>query len=197
MQFYEKVWSVWWLWHSKKLTYNKFGISDFLNFVKNLENSLENAKNESFLLKCFFHYGETKPVQLTVRWFWLSVVWKLFTNYYHSLLKRISMLKLTSKNKKSMLKFTLEKISYLARGNYRGVFSQKMSLNTHPIITLCEVYSHFDWFPFSFMIVFYSRLRKYNCLEYDFISWSNSYTFSHFDWFPFSFMIVFYSRLSL
>ena len=37
MQFYEQVWSLWWLRYSKELTYNKFEVSDLLNFEKILK----------------------------------------------------------------------------------------------------------------------------------------------------------------
>ena len=54
IRFYEQVWSVWWLWYPKKLSYNKFEVSDFGNFEKNLENSLKKAKT------CPFYFFLTK-----------------------------------------------------------------------------------------------------------------------------------------
>ena len=38
----------------KKLTYNKFEVSDFLKFEKKLENSLKNAKMSHFYNNAFF-----------------------------------------------------------------------------------------------------------------------------------------------
>ena len=63
IRFYEQVWFVWWLRYSQKLTCNTSEASDFWNFEKSSKFA-QKAKNESFLLKCFFHFVETKPVQL-------------------------------------------------------------------------------------------------------------------------------------
>ena len=53
MQFYEQVWSVWWLRYSKKLTYNKFEVSDFLNFEKILKIRWKTQKRVIFTKMLF------------------------------------------------------------------------------------------------------------------------------------------------
>ena len=53
MQFYEQVWSVWWLRYSKKLTCNKFEVSDFLNFEKILKIRWKTQKRVIFTKMLF------------------------------------------------------------------------------------------------------------------------------------------------
>ena len=53
MQIYEQVWSVWWLRYSKKLTYNKFEVSDFLNFEKILKIRWKTQKRVIFTKMLF------------------------------------------------------------------------------------------------------------------------------------------------
>ena len=53
MRFYEQVWSVWWLRYSKKLTYNKFEVSDFLNFEKILKIRWKTQKRVIFTKMLF------------------------------------------------------------------------------------------------------------------------------------------------
>ena len=48
MRFYEQVWSVWWLWYPKMLTYSKFEVSDFWNFEKILKIRLKRQKRVHF-----------------------------------------------------------------------------------------------------------------------------------------------------
>ena len=52
-RFYEQVWFVWWLRYSKKLTCNKFEVSDFLNFEKILKIRWKTQKRVIFTKMLF------------------------------------------------------------------------------------------------------------------------------------------------
>ena len=53
MRFYKQVWSVWWSRYSKKLTCNKFEVSDFLKFEKILKIRWKTQKRVIFTKMLF------------------------------------------------------------------------------------------------------------------------------------------------
>ena len=71
MRFYKQVWSVWWSRYSKKLTCNKFEVSDFLKFEKILKIRWKTQKRVIFT-KMLFSLRRVKTA--LVKWFWLISV---------------------------------------------------------------------------------------------------------------------------